>query len=67
MDSLSEAAFDFYFDRFTLDNAPTDEANDYAIVKKVMLQKFSTQKTESEVIREAFTLRYDREDITNFL
>ncbi len=25
---LSEAAFDFYFDRFTLDNAPNEETKD---------------------------------------
>ena len=43
---LSEAAFDFYFDCFTLDNAPTEEAKDYGLVKKLMIEKFSTQKTE---------------------
>ena len=54
---LSEAAFDFYFDRFTLDNAPTKEDKDYSLVKKVMLEKFLTQKTESKIMREDFTLR----------
>ncbi len=39
---LSGAAFDFYLDRFTIDNAPTEEAKDYVIVKKVMIEKFST-------------------------
>ena len=37
---LSDAAFDFYFDCFTLDNAPNEEAKDYVLVKKVMLEKF---------------------------
>ncbi len=37
---LTGAAFEFYFDRFTLDNAPTEEAEDYEVVKKVMLEKF---------------------------
>ncbi len=37
----SYVAFDFYFDRFTLDNAPTEEAKGYCLVKKVMLEKFS--------------------------
>ncbi len=30
---LSDAVFDFYFDRFTLDNVPTEEAYDYGLVK----------------------------------
>ena len=55
---LSDAAFDFYFYHFTLDNAPTEEAKDYGLVKRVMLEKFSTQKTESEIMREALTLQY---------
>ncbi len=29
---LSGAAFDFYIDRFTLDNAPTEEAKEYGVV-----------------------------------
>ncbi len=64
---LSEVAFDFHFDRFTLDRAPTGEVKDYEIVKKVMLEKFSAQKTEFEVMREALTLRYDRGDIPTFM
>ncbi len=57
---------DFYFDRFTLDNALTEEAKDCDAVKKMMLEKFSTQKTDSEVMREALNLRYDGEDIPTF-
>ncbi len=53
---LSGAAFDFYFDGFTLETAPTEEAKDYGEVSKVMLEKFCTQKTESEIMREALTL-----------
>ncbi len=64
---LSDAVFEFYFDGFTLDNAPTEEAEDYVLVKKVMLENFSTQKTESEIMREAMTLHYDGEDIPTFL
>ncbi len=64
---LNGSAFDFYFDRFTLDNANTEEAKENGLVKKVMLEKFSTQKTESEIMREALTLRYDGGDIPNFL
>ena len=35
---LSRAAFNFYFDWFTLDIAPTEEAKGYGLVKKVMLK-----------------------------
>ena len=64
---LSDAAFDFYFNRLTLDSAPTEESKDYGLVKKVMLEKFSTQKTESEIMREALTIRYDGGDTPTFL
>ncbi len=64
---LSDAAFEFYFDRFTLDNAFTEKAKDYVLVKKVILEKFSIQKTESEIMREALTLQYDGDYIPTFL
>ncbi len=64
---LSDAAFEFYFDRFTLDNAPIQEAKDYGLVKEVMLEKFSAQETESEIMRDALNLRYDGGDIPTFL
>ncbi len=35
-------------------------------MKKVMLEKISTQKTELETIREALNLRYERGDIPSF-
>ena len=53
---LTGAAFNFYFDRFTLDNGPIDEAKDYAVGKKVMLEKLSIQKAESEIMRDALSL-----------
>ena len=46
---------------------PTEEAKYYVLVKKVMLQKFSTQNTESEIRREALTLQYIGGDIPTFL
>ncbi len=64
---LSDAALHFYFDRFNLDNAPTEEAKDYGCVEKVVLEKFSTQKTKSEIMREAFIRQYDGEDIPTSL
>ncbi len=64
---LSGIAFDFYFDRFTSDNAPTEEAKYYGIVEKVTLEKFSTQKIESEIMREVLTVQYEGGDIPKFL
>ncbi len=61
------AAFDFYFSRFTLKNAFTEEAKDYEVVANVMLEKFLTQKIESEITKEALTLQYDGRDIPTFL
>ncbi len=51
--------FDFLFDRFTQDNVPSEEPKGFIAAKKVMREKFSTQKTESDIIREALTHRYD--------
>ena len=64
---LAGTAFDFYFDRFTMDNGPTDEAKGYSKVKGVMLEKFSLRKTESEITKEAISLEYDGGDIQTFL
>ena len=67
MSYLAGTAFDFYFDCFTMDNGPRDEAKDYVKVKGVMLQKFSIQKTESEIMKEAISLEYDSSDIQTSL
>ncbi len=64
---LHDESFDFYFDRFPLDNAPTEGTKDYVLVKKVMLDILSTQQTDSEIMREALTSRYDGGDIPSFL
>ena len=67
MACIAGAAFNFYFERFTNDNCPTDEAKDYGKVKGVMLEKFSVRKTESEIIREAISLEHGGGDIQTFL
>ncbi len=64
---LIGVAFGFYSDRLTLDNAPTEEATGCDLIKKVMLEKFSTQKTESETMIEALTNRYHAGDIPTCL
>ena len=64
---LAVTAFDFYFDRFTMDNGPKDKAKDYCKVKGVMLENFSVRKTESELMKEAIALEYDKGDVQTFL
>ena len=49
-----------------MDSGPTDEAKDYGKVRVVMLEKFSVQKTESEIMEEAIFLEHDGGDIQNF-
>ncbi len=50
-----------------MDNAVTEEAKHYSVVKYVKLSKISTQKTESDTKTKAPTLRCDRVIISNFL
>jgi len=64
---LAGPAFDYYFDHFTMDNGPTEDASSYKKVKEVMLDKFSTKKTEAEVMKEAVTLVYDGGDVSSFI
>ncbi len=64
---LKADTFDYYFDYFTEDNALTEEAKSFQVVKKAMLEKFSTKKTEAETMREAVNLRYVGDDIKEFI
>ncbi len=56
-------AFEYYFDYFTEDSAPTKEAKPFQVVKKAMLENFSTKTTDAETIREAFNHQYVIDDI----
>ena len=58
--------FDFDFDLFTMNNCPTDEANDCDSIKGVMLEKFSVRKIESEIMEEAISLYYYGGNIQTF-
>ena len=60
---LAGTAFDFYFDHFTMDNGPTDEAKGYGKFIGLILEKFSVRKTEFQIMKEAIFLEYDGEDI----
>ncbi len=64
---LGGEVFDFYFERFTIENGPILEAKNYQLVKKEMLKKFSTQKSEAEVMLDTISLTYDGGDIPTFL
>ncbi len=67
VDFLKADAFNYYFYYFTEDNAPTEEAKSFQLVKKAMLEKFSTKKTDAETMREALNLRYVGENIKEFI
>ena len=55
---LDGEPFEYYFDNFTEDNAPNDEARSFQKVKAALLEKFSTKKTEAEVMKGAVKLVY---------
>ena len=59
---IAETAFEFCFDRFTM-----DEAKDYGKVKGELLEKFSGRKIESETMKESISLEYGGGDIQTFL
>ena len=67
MAHLPGTAFDFYFDRFTVDSDPTNKVKDYVEAKSVMLESFSVRKIESQIMKEAISLEYDDGDIQAFL
>ena len=54
--SLDGATFEYYFDNFKEDYAPNEDARSFQKVKEVLLEKFSTKKTEAEVMKEAVNL-----------
>ena len=55
---LDGEAFVYYFDNFTKDNAPNEEAVSFQKVKRALLEKFSTKNTEAEAMKEAVNLVY---------
>ena len=48
--------FEYYFDNFTEDRAPNEEARSFQKVKDASLEKFSTKNTEAEKMKEAGNL-----------
>lgn len=48
--------FEYYFDNFTEDNAPTEEVKFLLKVEAALLEKFSTKKIEVEVMKEPVNL-----------
>ena len=55
---LHAEAFEYYFHRFTEENAPTEETKSFQVSKKALLEKLSSNKTESEPIKDAVNLNY---------
>lgn len=53
MAHFDSEAFEFYFQRFAIDNGITQEAKNYQIFRDSMLNKFSAPKSEAEIMKEA--------------
>ena len=63
---LDGVAFEHYFDNFTEENAPNEEARSFQKVKEALLEKFSTKKTDAEVMKEAVNLVYKESNVKEF-
>ena len=55
---LDGEAYEYYFDSFKKDNAPNEEARSFQKVKIALLEKFSSTRTEAEVMMEEVNLFY---------
>ena len=63
---LDGEAFEYYFNNFTEDNSLNEEARSFQKVKSALLEKFSTKKTEAEVMEEAVNLVCKGGDVKEF-
>ena len=63
---LEDVALNFYLERLTEGDDLLEEGKDYNTVNRIMLSKYSKQKTESKIIQEAVDLRYSESYIQNF-
>ena len=63
---LDWIAFEYYFDNFTEDKAPSKDAGSFQKVKTALLEKFSSKKTEAEVMKEAVNLVYKGGNVKEF-
>ena len=63
---LDGETFECYFNNFTEDNPPNEEARSFQKVKAALLEKFSTKKTETEVMKEAANLVYKGTNVKEF-
>ena len=52
---LTGAVFDLYFDTFTFERRPTNEAKDYEKLKEAMIDQFSPKKQQAVIIKERLT------------
>ncbi len=63
---LNAELFEHYFDHFMEENATTEAAKSSQVVKKALLEKFSTKKTKSETRKEEVNQSYQGEDVKEF-
>ena len=64
---MHREAFECYFDNFTKDNVPNEEARSFKKVKAALLDKFSTKKTDAEVMKETVNIVYKRTNVQEFV
>lgn len=60
---LDEAAFEYFFEKFTVDGAINDAGKDFAQVKKAFLEKFFKKEEPQDVICEATDAVLDPNDL----
>ena len=64
---LEGEAFDFYYETFAKDGALTEEAMNYALVKKAFFDRFGVKTEPSDDIRSAINAVLDPEDLLGSL
>ena len=64
---LSDKAFGIFYEYFTRDGQPIEDAKGYSKVKAKLLETFAPRKTTDHIITEAVQLNYDGSDITAFV
>ena len=55
---LANQAFDFYFDKFTYDLSPTEDAKENGKARMAVIERVSPKKPQATVMKETMSLRY---------
>ena len=63
---LDREAFEYYFDNFAEDSALNEVAISFQKVKAALLENFSSNETEAEVMKQAVNLIYKGGNVEEF-